>query len=160
MDICRMITSVWTITVNEEEVFNRFIDESLQQSQRMAVNNMQALPASDNDKAVFHRYYCGSLAELSAVLARRTKRVGGDISNTVDETTGFITTVYSLAMTDNHESELLQSLAAHCLNFLVLRTLERWYGHGSDFGAALEKDNVRHVLHYRRIPIERPLSVL
>lgn len=160
MEIDKTITSVWTITVNEEEVFKRFIDESIQQTERNALKNVGGITASDDDRAVFHRYYCASLAELSAVLARRTKRVGGDITNTVDPTTGFITTVYSLAMTENHESELLNSLAAHCLEFLVLRSQERWYGHGADFGATFEKDEVRNIIHFRRFPIERPFRPL
>lgn len=151
-----MITSVWTVTVRESEVFDRLIDESIQEGQRRAAANLPALVASDDDKAILHRYYCEALAELSAVLARRTTRVGGSISNTTDETTRMITTVYTLAMTDNHESALLNPLAAHCLEFLVARLMEKWYGQGSEFGANYEKDEIRHILQFRRVPIERP----
>ena len=158
MEIDRRITNIWTITVNESEVFNRLIDEGIQEGQRRGAANAPAIVASDDDRAILHRYYHSALAELSALLARRTTRVGGSISNTTDETTKMITTVYSLAMTDNHESELLPALASHCLEFLVARLLEHWYGHGSDFGSALEREQIRHILHYRRNPIERPFS--
>lgn len=160
MDIDRIITNIWSVTVNEAEVFDRFIDESIQQGDRLAASKTPALIASDDDRTILHRYYCSALAELSALLARRTTRVGGGISNTTDPDTKMITTVYTLPMTDNHESDLMDALAAHCLEFLIARTMEKWYGHGSDFGANNEKDEVRHILHWRRIPIERPLSIL
>lgn len=160
MEICNCITNVWTITVNESEVLERFIDESIQESERRDAAGAPAIIASDDDKAILHRYYCAALAELSALLAKRTKRVGGDITNTVDETTKMITTVYMLAMTCNHEPELLPSLGAHCLDFLVARLMERWYGQGSDFGGDVEKDQIRHILQFRRFPIERPIRPL
>ena len=69
-----------------------------------------------------------------------------------------ITTTYFMPMTANHEDSLIEPLGAHCLEFLVARLMEKWYGHGSDFGANKEKEEIRHILHYRRYPIERPWS--
>lgn len=160
MEINRTITNVWTITVREEEVFNRFIDEGIQEGRRRSAANAPALIPSDDDRATLHRYYREGLAELSALLARRTTRVGGSISNTTDEDTKMITTVFTLAMTCNHESALLSPLASHCLEFLLARLMEKWYGHGSDFGGEREKGKIRHIIHYRRNPIERPWSGL
>jgi len=160
MEIDKRITNVWTVTVDESEVFERFIDETIQDGQRRTASGNTAFMASDDDRAIMHRYYCAALAELSAVLARRTKRVGGSITNTPDPDTKMITTVYTLAMTCNHESELLPSLGAHCLEFLVARLMEKWYGHGSNFGSEEEKRQVREILHYRRFPIERPIRPL
>lgn len=149
-------------------MFKRFIDEGIQQSSRFTASGKppgratkpEGILASDDDRAILHRYYCAALAELSALLARRTTRVGGSISNTTDEETKMITTVFSLPMSANHESELLEPLAAHCLEFLVARLMEKWYGHGSEFGANYEKDEIRHIIHYRRYPIERPFSTI
>lgn len=160
MEICRTITNIWTVTIDEAEVFNRVIDEGIQQGQRAGAQGKPALIMSDNDRAILHRYYRNALAELSALLARRTTRVGGGITNVTDDETKMLTTIYTLPMTNNHESELLEALASHCLEFLIARLLEKWYGHGSDFGAEAEKDEVRHIIHFRRIPIERPASVL
>lgn len=156
MEINRTITSVWTITIKEEEVFNRFIDEGIQEGQRRSAANAPALVPSDDDRATLHRYYREGLAELSALLARRTTKVGGSISNTTDDSTKMLTTVFSLGMTCNHESALLSPLASHCLEFLIARLMEKWYGHGSDFGSKYEKDEIRHIIHFRRNPIERP----
>lgn len=158
MEINRAITNVWTITVDEAEVFDRFIDETIQERNRRTAANAPNIMASDDDKAILHRYYCACLAELSAVLARRTRRVGGGIGNETDETTKMITTTFFMPMTANHEDSLVEPLGAHCLEFLVARLMEKWYGHGSDFGANAEKDEIRHILHYRRYPIERPFS--
>lgn len=160
MDNCRCITSVWKVTVSEAEVFNRFIDENIQESQRRAAGNAPSLTASDNDKAIMHRYYCACLAELSAMLAKRTRKYGGNITNTVDETTKMITTVYDLAMTCNHEPELVEALGAHCLEFLIARLMEKWYGHGSDFGSENEKGEIKHIINYRRRPVELTLRTL
>ena len=162
MEINRTITNIWNITISQEEVFKRCTDETLQTVYQRTAENPKGdgTVMSDDDRAFFERYYRAALAELSALLARRTTRVGGRIANSRDEETGFITTVYTLAMTDNHESALLQSLASHCLEFLILRVLEKWYGQGSDFGSEQEKQEIRSIIHFRRFPIERPCRVL
>lgn len=162
MEINRNITNIWTVTIDEREVFSRVTDESLLTSYQRADNNIKedGSVITDDDRAFFERYYRLSLAELSALLARRTTRVGGSIINSKDQETGFITTVYTLPMTDNHESALLHALASHCLEFIIARVLEKWYGRGLDFGSEAEKEQIRHILHFRRIPIDRPSRVL
>lgn len=162
MEIDRRITSVWRITLREAEVFKRVTDESLMNSyQRIRENPKEdGGIITDDDRAYFERYYRTALAELSVLLARRTTRVGGNIESTRDEDTGYLTTVYTLPMTANHEDELVQSLAAHCLEFVIARVLEKWYGHGSDFGGDEEKAQIKHIVHFRRWPIERPVSIL
>jgi len=167
MEIDRRITSIWTVVVNEADVFNRVTDEGIQQESRLSAapvkrgySAAKGVQISDDDKAIFHRYYCAALAELSALLARRTRRVGGGIGNETDETTKMIKTTYFMPMTNNHEDSLIESLGAHCLEFLIARVMEKWYGHGSDFGGEREKGEIRHILHFRRYPIERPWSGL
>lgn len=162
MEIDRRITNVWTITISEAEVFARVTDESLMTSYQRTPQNPKedGNVITDDDRAYFERYYRSALAELSALLARRTTRVGGSIENTSDSSTGFITTVYTLPMTDNHESALLPALASHCLEFIIASVLEKWYGHGADFGSNSWKEQIRSVLHFRRFPIERPGSIL
>ena len=158
MEICRRVTNIWTVKLNEGEVFKRVTDETLMNAYQRSDENPKGdgTVLTDDDRAFFERYYRSALAELSALLARRTTRVGGSIINQKDEETGFITTVYTLPMTDNHESELLQALASHCLDFMIAKVGEQWYGHGVDFGSKGFKEQIRHVLHFRRIPIERP----
>lgn len=162
MEINRTITNVWTVTLREQEVFDRVTDESLMASYQRAAQNPKedGTVITDDDRAFFERYYRVSLAELSALLAKRTTRVGGSIVNSKDMSTSFITTVFTLPMTDNHESALLQSLASHCLEFMIARVLERWYGRGTDFGSEVEKSEIKHILQFRRFPIERPGRVL
>lgn len=160
MEINRAITSVWSVVVNEQEVLDRFIDETIQEGERRREANLPALVASDDDKSNLHRYYCTALAELSALLARRTRRVGGGIGNETDPATKMITTTYFMPMSANHEDSLLEPLGAHCLDFLVARLMERWYGQGSNFGAEDIKTMIREVIHYRRFPIERPFRPL
>ena len=156
------ITNVWTLTLDEEEVFKRVTDESLMNSYQRAAQNPKEDGAviTDDDRAYFERYYRFALAELSAVLAKRTTRVGGSIVNSMNEDTGFIRTVYTLPMTDNHESALLQSLSSFCLEFLIARVQEKWYGHGADFGSEGIKKQIREVLNFRRAPVERKFRVL
>lgn len=159
MEIDRTITNIWTITIHESEVFERVTDESLMASyQRVSENPKQndETVITDDDRAYFERYYRLSLAELSALLAKRTVKYGGGIRNERDPDTGFITTTYTLAMTFNHESDLCQSLASHCLEFIIARVLEKWYGRGTDFGSEAEKQQIRHVLNFRRFCVERP----
>ena len=160
MEIDRAITSVWSVVVNEQEVLDRFIDETIQEGERRKAMNAPSLVASDDDKSNLHRYYCAALAELSALLARRTRRVGGGIGNETDHDTKMITTTYFMPMTANHEDSLLEPLGAHCLDFLVARLMERWYGQGSNFGAEDIKKMIREVIHFRRFPIERPFRPL
>jgi len=162
MEINRTITNVWTLVLHEEEVFARVTDESLMNSYQRAEKNPKedGSVITDDDRAFFERYYRASLAELSALLAKRTVRYGGGIINTRDEDTGYITTKYTLAMTCNHESDLLQSLASYCLEFIVAKVQEKWYGRGTDFGSEEYKKLIREVLNHRRFPIERPCRPL
>jgi hypothetical protein len=162
MEIDRTITNIWTITIRESEVFERVTDESLMASYQRAENNPKedGSVITDDDRAFFERYYRLSLAELSALLAKRTTKYGGSIRNERDQDTGFITTVYTLAMTSNHESDLCQALASHCLEFIIAKVLEKWYGRGTDFGSEIEKQQIRHILNFRRFCVERPLRTL
>lgn len=162
MKIDRRITNVWRVSLHEEEVFHRVTDESLLTAYQRARPDAKgvATAMTDDDRAYFERYYRAALAELSVLLARRTTRVGGGIESEKDEETGFLTTVYTMPMTDNHEYELLDALCSHCLEFVVARVLEKWYGHGNDFGSEDEKEQIKHIVHFRRWPIERPGSVL
>ena len=157
MEIDRTITNDWIITIYGKNVFHRITDESLMNSYQRVQDNPKedGLVITDDDRAYFERYYRSALAELSALLARRTTRVGGSITSTRDDD-GYLVTVYTLKMTDNHESELLNALSSHCVEFLISRVQEQWYGRGSDFGSNAHKENIRHVLHFRRFPIERP----
>ena len=158
MEIDRTITNIWTITLNESEVFERVTDESLLTVYQRAVENPKGdgTVITDDDRAYFERYYRAALAELSALLAKRTYRYGGSISNDRDPDNGFITTTYTLAMTNNHESGLVQALASHCLEFIVARVNEKCYGRGTDFGSEAEKQAIREILHHRRTLFERP----
>jgi len=160
MEIDRTITNIWTVCIHEEEVFARVTDESLMASYQRASENPKedGTVITDDDRAFFERYYRSALAELSALLARRTTRVGGSIVNRKDEDTGFLTTIYTLPMTDNHESALLPALSSHCLEFVIAKCLEKWYGHGTDFGSEGYKDQIRQVIHFRRHCIERPIG--
>lgn len=162
MEIDRTITNIWTITIRESEVFERVTDESLMASYQRAENNPKedGSVITDDDRAFFERYYRLSLAELSALLAKRTTKYGGSIRNERDQDTGFITTIYTLAMTGNHESDLCQALASHCLEFIIAKVLEKWYGRGTDFGSEIEKQQIRHILNFRRFCVERPLRTL
>lgn len=160
MEINRAITSVWTVVIKEEEVLNRFIDETIHEAEKRAGGKEFFPVASDDDRSNLHRYYCGALAELSALLARRTRRVGGGIGNETDDTTKMITTTYFMPMSANHEDSLLDGLGAHCLDFLVASLMEKWVGHGSNFGSEDEKKMIREIIHFRRFPIERPFRIL
>lgn len=162
MEIDRTITSVWTVTLDEKEVFARVTDETLMVAyQRTGQNPKEdGVVMTDDDRAYFERYYREALAALSVLLARRTTRVGGSIVSRRDEETGYLTTVYTMPMTSNHESELLPALASHCLEFVIAKCLEKWYGHGADFGSESEKAEIRHIIHFRRFPIERPCRPL
>ena len=158
MEIDRTITNIWTIVIHEKEVFDRVTDESLQAVYQRAAENPKedGVVITDDDRAFFERYYRAALAELSALLAKRTYRYGGGIRNDHDPDDGFITTTYTLAMTDNHESGLLNALTSHCLEFIVARVNEKWYGRGADFGSEAEKQAIREILHHRRFLFERP----
>lgn len=158
MEIDRTITNIWTVVIREKEVFARVTDETLMNSYQRAAENPKedGMVLTDDDRAYFERYYRAALAELSALLAKRTYRYGGDIRNEHDPDDGFITTTYNLAMTSNHESGLLQSLASHCLEFIVAKVNEKWYGRGTDFGSETEKQAIRQIMNFRRFCIERP----
>lgn len=152
------ISNVWTVTLKESEVFKRVIDETLMTSYQRAQQNPKedGNVMSADDEAYFHRYYLQALSGLNMMLARRTARFGGSIVTDDEERE----TTYTLAMTDNHEDELLTSLASHCLEYVVARVLEQWYGPGSNFGSEYHAHEIRRVIHFRRAPITRGIGPL
>lgn len=151
------IANIWQVIIHEEEVFKRVTDESLMNSYQRVPENPKGdgNVITDDDRSYFERYYRYALAELSVLLAKRTTRVGGKIESFKNDDTGFLTTVYTMPMTYNHESELLNSLASFCLAFIIARVQEKWYGHGADFGSEDIKKQIREVLNFRRVPVER-----
>ena len=72
MEIDRTITNLWTIVLEESEVFERVTDESLMASYQRAPENPKedGTVITDDDRAFFERYYRAALAELSALLAK------------------------------------------------------------------------------------------
>lgn len=156
MRIDKKITNLWSVKLQESEVYKRVVDETLRASfQRMEQPpKEEGFVMSDDDKTFFHRYYLAALSELNVLMAKRTTRFGGSI--VTNSETGV--TEYLLPMTGNHESELLTSLASACLEFVIARVLEKWYGPNSDYGGLARKEELLHILNYRRWPIERPIS--
>lgn len=154
----RRITNVWTVTLKEGEVFKRVQDETLMTSyQRLPQNPKEdGNVMTDDDEAFFHRYYLNALSELNIMLARRTARVGGDIRTDHDTRE----TTYTLPMTDAHEELLLTALGSHCLEYVVAKVLENWYGGKADFGSEREAHEIRRIIHFRRFPIERNVTPL
>lgn len=149
------ITKTWIIKINEDEVFARCVDESLYQAYNRIDENPKgdSIVIQDDDKGQFRIYYNIAMSFLHTLLARRLEEPAVDFWNGYSGTTTF-----ELQMHDNHDNNMLQVLAVHCVNFLVKKIMEQWYH--SDFGSELERLEINHCLHYRKNPVRRRLDPL
>jgi hypothetical protein len=144
------ITKTWTVTINEDEVFSRCVNESLYQNNRMGGNpNGDMLVIQDDDRNQFGVYLSAAVAELRMLLARRMEE---------PELQTNLGLVFKLQMHENHDNNILPVLINHCYEYLVKKVLEQWFH--ADFGSALEKLEINHCLHYRKNPVRRRLGPL
>lgn len=144
-------TKIWTVTLNEDELFARCVNESIYHVEnRMGdVPNKDVLIMQDDDRDMFNVYLSSSAAELRLVLARYMGE---------DETSPAIGLMYRLYMHDNHDNNIFPVLVNHCYEFVVKRILEQWYH--TNLGSELEKLEINHCLHYRKRPVRRRMGPL
>lgn len=148
------ITKTWTITISEDEVFARCNNETLFNAYKRTADNQNgdALVIQEDDKEQFRMYFAHAIANLQMLLARRmTDPFYGYCGSCND-------VVFSLAMHDNHDDNILPVLINHCYEYVVRQILEQWYH--SDFGSLLEKLEINHCLHYRKNPVHRRVRPL
>lgn len=143
------ITKTWTVTLNEEEIFSRCVNESLYHvTNRMAdVPNNEVLIMQDDDREMFSVYLSAAAADLRMILARRMDE---------DGMTPAIGLTYRLSMHDNHDNNIFPVLVNHCYEFVVKKILEQWYH--TNLGSELEKLEINHCLHYRKKPVRRRMG--
>lgn len=143
------ITKTWTVTLNEEEIFSRCVNESLYHvTNRMAdVPNNEVLIMQDDDREMFSVYLSAAAADLRMILARRMDE---------DATTPAIGLTFRLGMHDNHDNNIFPVLVNHCYEFVVKKILEQWYH--TNLGSELEKLEINHCLHYRKKPVRRRMG--
>ena len=149
------ITKIWTIEINQDEVFNRCTNESLYQAYNRTESNPKgdAIVIQEDDRGQFNRYFSVAIANLSIILARRM------IEPIVDYCEdGGLDTVFQLHMHDNHDNNILPILVNHCYEYVVKKVLELWYH--VEFGSEMERMEINHCLHYRKRPVRRTLGPL
>lgn len=149
------VTKIWTIEINEAEVFARCTNESLYQAYNRAEANPNgdAMVIQEDDMGQFKRYFSAAIANLGMVLARRMREplyhCGCDDEEKV---------VFDLMMHDNHDNNIHPILVNHCYEYVIKRVLEQWYR--ADFGSEAEKSEINHCLHYRKHPVRRRIGPL
>ena len=147
------ITKIWTIEINENEVFARCVNESLYQSYMRNAANAQGdmVVMQEDDKEQFHSYFSYAISQLNMLLARRMEepfQYGSECGDVV----------FKLCMHDNHDDAIIPSLNLSCYEYVTRKILEQWYH--ADFGSELEKWEINHCLHYRKNPVRRIVSPL
>lgn len=138
------ITKTWTIVINEDEVFSRCVNESLNLANSTGDN---PYVIQDDDRGQFGVYLSAAVANLRMLLARYMDEP--EIQTNIGLT-------FKLQMHDNHDNNILPILINHCYEYVVRKVLEQWYH--VDFGSELERLEINHCLHYRKKPIRRRLD--
>lgn len=146
------ITKTWTITISEDEIFDRCTNETLYQAYNRAEENPKedGVVIQDDDRGQFHVYFAAAIANLHMLLARRMEEPAVVDAN--------MTTTFTLQMHDNHDNNVLPMLINHCKEYLVKKVLEQWYR--ADFGSELERLEINHCIHYRKHPVRRRIGPL
>jgi hypothetical protein len=65
---------------------------------------------------------------------------------------------FSLLMSENHDSHMLNPLINACKEYLVCKILEQWYG--VDFMSAEQEKRIVHILQFRRKAVTRRVRPL
>lgn len=145
------ITKTWTITLSEDEVFARCVNESLYhvQNRLKDIPDKESLVIQDDDRQQFKIYLSAAAADLRMILARRMDE---------DDISPVLGLSFRLGMHDNHDNGIYPVLLNHCYEFAVKRVLEQWYG--TNFGSELERLEINHCLHYRKKPVRRRVGPL
>lgn len=145
------ITKTWKIEINRDDVFARCTNESLYQAYSRAEDNPKGddVVIQEDDYGQFHVYFGNAIANLRILLARRMEEFPS-------ESNGVIT--FTLNMHDNHDDNILPILTSHCYEYVVKQILEQWYR--ADFGAATERLEINHCIHYRKHPVRRRIGPL
>ena len=145
------ITKTWTITISEDEVFARCINESLYQAYVRSGQNAKGdmVVMQDDDRGQFNMYFAVAVANLQMLLSRR-------ISIAPEVTASGVT--FILDMHDNHDDNIQPILVSHCYEYVTRQILEQWYK--TDLGSQLEKLEINHCLHYRKHPVRRRVNPL
>jgi hypothetical protein len=135
----------WTITIDKKEIFKTITDESLYAAYvRMADNpKFEDMAISDDDYAIYSRYYDGAIAQLTLLLARRFHFGGGHKKEGDAD-------VYDLVMEESCDDNIAPVLAEQCQEFIIRFVLGKWLN--ADLGAEAQKKEINHCLHYRYRP--------
>lgn len=143
----------WTITIDKSEIFKIITDESLYTAYvRMAENpKYDDMIISDDDYAIFSRYYDGAISQITLLLARRMQFGGGHEKDKDKD-------VYTLIMEEGCDNNIAPVLAHHCQEFIIKYILGKWLN--ADLGAEAEKKEINHCLHYRYRPTKLNLGPL
>lgn len=146
-----IITKTWNISISEDEVFARCINETLYKTNSIAAEgvNEDGLTMQDDDRDQFRMYYTNAVVTLQMLLARRMDEPV--------ENNGYDFT-FRLQMHDNHDDNILNVLIARCYEYVVKRVLEQWYH--TDLGSELDKLEINHCIHYRKKPVRRRIDPL
>lgn len=146
---------IWTIEINEAEVFARCTNDSLYQAYNRTEENQKgdALVIQEDDRGQFQRYYAVAIAELTMLLARNMREplygCGCDEEGKA---------VFDLFMNEDCDNNIKPILITHCYEYVVTRVLEQWYK--ADLGSYYSKSEINHCLHYRKNPVRRRLGPL
>lgn len=145
------ITKTWNVSISEDEVFARCINETLYKASSVDAEgvNEEGLVMQDDDRDQFRMYYTNAVVTLQLILARRMDEPV--------ENNGYDFT-FRLQMHDNHDDNILNVLITRCYAYVVKRVLEQWYH--ADLGSELDKLEIDHCIHYRKKPVRRRVDPL
>jgi hypothetical protein len=149
------ITKVWTIEIDEKEVFSRCTNESLYQAYNRTEENPKgdSVVLQEDDFGQFHVYFGNAIANLHILLARRIAEPPYSCTCGGEKKIAF-----DLLMHDNHDENMFPILVNHCYDYLVKQILEQWFR--ADLGSSLVRLEINHCLHYRKHPVRRRIGPL
>lgn len=149
------ITKVWTIEIDEKEVFSRCTNESLYQAYNRTEENPKgdSVVLQEDDFGQFHVYFGNAIANLHILLARRIAEPPYSCTCGGEKKIAF-----DLLMHDNHDENMFPILVNHCYDYLVKQVLEQWFH--ADLGSSLVRLEINHCLHYRKYPVRRRIGPL
>lgn len=149
----------WIIRIDADEVFSRVSNETNYREHVMASGGPKYI-LLEEDRKLFDRLFVGAIGNLWLKLGRMSKNITQGIRYSESGA------VFRLAVSENHEDNMLTTLGNFINDFLTAYILRDWYERNNipdemvkcEGSIVIALNNIISVVHYRKKAVKRPID--
>ncbi len=149
----------WIIRIEADEVFNRVSNET-NYREHVMVSGGPKYVLLEEDRELFDRLFVSAIGNLWLKLGRMSKNITQGIRCCESDA------ILKLAVSENHEDNMLTTLGNFINDFLDAYILHGWYERNNihdemikcEESVAITLNNIISVVHYRKKAVKRPID--